>query len=126
MAYAAITYDIKPGFEEEISEIFRGFKRVRSADVTDLAGRQAGRILATAVFIRDDVLVRVIEYEGDLESIIRHMAKQPGVREVEHKLAPYLTRPRDTETTAGFLMTFQRSLLNTVTEFSVRDAPVTS
>jgi hypothetical protein len=126
MPYAAITYDIKPGFEEEVAEIFRGFKRVRSADVPGQAGRQSGRILATAVFIRDDVLVRMIEYEGDLESIIRHMAKQPGVREVERKLAPYLSRPRDTDTVAGFLMTFRRSLLNTVTEFSVRDTPVTA
>ncbi|ALG10902.1 SchA/CurD-like domain-containing protein [Kibdelosporangium phytohabitans] len=123
MAFAAITYDVKPGYEDELSEIFRGFRRVRSADVPDGTGEQAGRILATAVFIRDDTLVRVIEYEGDLDAIARHMAEQPGVQEVERKLAPYLTKPRDTGTPEGFVATFQRSLLKTVTQLSIRDKP---
>jgi hypothetical protein len=120
MPFAAITYDIKPGHEDEIVEVFAGFRRVGSADVPDEDGRQAGRILATALFIRDDLLVRVIEYEGDLKAIARHMATQPGVREVERKLAPYLSRPRDTGTPDGFAATFDRSLLRCVSQMSVR------
>ncbi|TCP56803.1 SchA/CurD like domain-containing protein [Tamaricihabitans halophyticus] len=123
MSFAAITYDIKPGFEEEIVEIFRNFRRVASADVNGGSGVPS-RILSTAVFIRDDTLVRVIEYEGDLLAIARHMAEQPGVHEVEQKLAPYLTKPRDTATPEGFLATFQRSLLRTISQISVRDLPV--
>ncbi|MDH6579764.1 SchA/CurD-like domain-containing protein [Kitasatospora sp. MAP5-34] len=123
MAFAAITYDIKPGFEAELSEIFSGFRRVRSDRVTDSSGQEAGQILATAVFIRDDTLVRVIEYQGDLDAVARHMAAQPGVREVERKLKPYLSRPRDTDTVEGFVATFRRSLLRTVAQISVRDAP---
>ncbi|MDH6129101.1 SchA/CurD-like domain-containing protein [Kitasatospora sp. GP82] len=123
MPFAAITYDIKPGFEAELAEIFGNFRRVKSDQVRDETGEEAGRILATAVFIRNDTLVRVIEYQGDLDAVARHMASQPGVREVERKLKPYLTRPRDTDTVEGFVATFRRSLLRTVAQISVRDIP---
>lgn len=73
------------------------------------------------MFIRDDTLVRVIEYQGDLDAVARHMAGQPGVREVELRLKPYLSRLRDTDTVEGFVATFRRSLLRTVAQISVRD-----
>ncbi|MQY11640.1 hypothetical protein SRB5_17590 [Streptomyces sp. RB5] len=121
MPFAAITYDIKPGFEKEITEIFTGFRRVGSPVVRDATGAQSARILSTAVFIRDATMVRVIEYEGELADIARHMAVQPGVREVEEKLAPYLSRPRATDTVEGFVATFERSLLTCMAQMSVRD-----
>ncbi|MER7751176.1 SchA/CurD-like domain-containing protein [Kitasatospora sp. NPDC097643] len=123
MPFVALTYDIKPGFEAELTEIFANFRRVRSDQVRAEDGGQAGRILSTAVFIRDDTLVRVIEYTGDVQAVARHMAMQPGVREVEAKLKPYLSRPRDTDTVEGFVATFNRSLLRTVAQISVRDVP---
>lgn len=119
MPFAAITYDIEPGHEDAVAEIFSGFRRVRSPSVPGAGGEEAGRILATAVFIRDAVLVRMIEYEGDLEAIATHMANQPGVREVERKLKPYLSRPRDTDTVEGFVRTFTGSLLRTVFQAAV-------
>lgn len=123
MPFAAVTYDIKPGYEQELTELFGDFKRVKSSRVKDRTGQDAGTILATAVFLRDDTLVRVIEYTGDLEAVARHMASQPGVREVEARLKPYLSKPRDTDTVEGFVATFQRSLLNTIAQISVRDLP---
>lgn len=121
MPFAAITYDIEPGYEKELTEIFSGFRRVKQRRVTDEAGETAGTILSTAVFLRDDTLVRVIEYTGDLEAVARHMAAQPGVQEVERRLKPYLSRPRETDTVEGFVATFKRSLLTTVAQISVRD-----
>ncbi|MFE9969556.1 SchA/CurD-like domain-containing protein [Streptomyces hirsutus] len=121
MPFAAITYDIEPGYEKELTEIFGTFRRVPSSRVEDASGGQAGTIVATAVFLRDDTLVRVIEYTGDLEAVARHMAAQPGVQEVERKLKPYLTRPRETDTVEGFVATFRRSLLTTVAQISARD-----
>jgi hypothetical protein len=122
MAFAALTYDVKPGYEKELTEIFNHFRRVPRSTI-ESAGDEAGKteIFATAVFIRDDTLVRVIEYSGDLEAVARHMAMQPGVREVERKLKPYLSKPRDTDTVEGFVATFQRSLLTTVSHISVRE-----
>src|SRR3954469_18529565 len=126
MPFAAITYDIKPGYEKELAEIFGDFKRVRSSSVRDERGESAGAIVATAVFLRDDTLVRVIEYTGDLEAVARHMAAQPGVQEGERKLKPYLTRPRETDTVEGFVATFRRSLLTTVAQISARDVPASA
>lgn len=122
MPFAAITYDIKAGYEKEIGEIFGGFRRVGSPVVKGSDGEETTRILATAVFIRDATMVRVIEYEGELQDVARFMATQPGVQEVERKLAPYLTRPRDTGTPEGFIATFNRSLLTCLTQISSRDA----
>jgi len=119
MPFAAITSDINGGHEDEVAEVFSNFQRPKSAIVPGANGAAAGRILATAVFIRDSLLVRFIEYEGDLEAVARHMATQPGVHEVERKLAPYLRAPRPTGTVEGFVETFKSSLLRCVTQLSV-------
>ncbi|SRR6266498_1357109 len=116
MPFAAITYDIKGGHEDEVAEVFANFRRPASAVVPD--GGADTRIVATAVFIRDSLLVRFIEYEGDLEAVARFMAAQPGVKEVERKLAPYLSKPRNTGTVEGFVETFKSSLLRSVSQLS--------
>lgn len=121
MPIAAITYDIKDGYEHEIAEVFSGFRRVGDPAVRDEQGREVGRILSTALFIKGDTMVRFLEYEGDLEEIARFMGRQPGVREVERKLAPYLSKPRDTGTVEGFVETFKRSTMHCISQLSVRD-----
>jgi len=119
MPFVAITYDIKGGDEDKVAEVFSNFQRPKSAVVPNAAGKDASRILATAVFIRDSLLVRFIEYEGDLDAVARHMAVQPGVQEVERKLKPYLRSPRDTGTVEGFVQTFKSSMLRSITQLSV-------
>jgi hypothetical protein len=123
MPYAAITYDIKGGCEDEVAEVFSNFRRPAGNVVPGADGARAGRILATAVFIRDSTLVRFIEYEGDLDAVIRFMAAQPGVAEVERKLVPYLNKPRDTGTVEGFMKTFHASQLRCITQFAVPRHP---
>lgn len=119
MPFVAVTYDIRGGDEDKVAEVFSNFQRPKSAVVPGTDGRDAGRILATAVFIRDSLLVRFIEYEGDLDAVARHMAVQPGVQEVERKLKPYLRSPRDTSTVEGFVRTFKSSMLRSITQLSV-------
>jgi|SRR5215475_9784096 len=119
MPFAALTYDVKSGHEEELAEVFSGFRRPPSAEVPGDGERPAARILATAVFIRDSTLVRFIEYEGDIDAVARFMANQPGVQEVERRLKPFLRTPRDTGTVEGFVATFKKSMLRSVTQLSV-------
>lgn len=119
MPYTAVTYDIMPGHEAEIAEIFGVFRRVGTSTVPDADGRPAGTILATALFIRDDTMVRVVEYEGDLDAVARFMAVQPGVQEAERKLKPFLRTPRDTGTVEGFVHTFQGSRLRCISQLAV-------
>lgn len=118
MAYAAITYDIKPGFQDEVSRIFGDFKRAGDPVIRDEDGNPVATMQGTAVFMRDDLMVRVIQYEGDLQAVARRMGAAPGVQEVERKLKPYLASPRDTGTVEGFVRTFNDSLLDCVTSLS--------
>ncbi|WP_422733955.1 SchA/CurD-like domain-containing protein [Micromonospora sp. WMMD558] len=118
MPYAAITYRVKPGHEDEIAEIFANFRRVDSPVLRDEDGTEVGELLGTAVFIRDDLMVRVIHYQGDFAAIGRHMAKQQGVHSLESKLAPYLAEQRDTKTTEGFQTYFRNATMRCISQLS--------
>ncbi|MFM9368679.1 SchA/CurD-like domain-containing protein [Streptomyces sp. Da 82-17] len=124
MPYAAITYRIKPGHEDEIADIFAGFQRVDTPEYADADGSAAGRLLGTAVFVRDDMLVRVIHYEGEFAAVGRHMAAQKGVHLLEEKLAPYLAEERDTSTPQAFAAYFRNAVMRRVSELTVDTHPV--
>ncbi|MFB9235114.1 SchA/CurD-like domain-containing protein [Plantactinospora siamensis] len=121
MPYAAITYRIKPGHEDEIAAIFSGFRRVDTPVMRNDDG--AGRLLGTAVFIKDDVLVRVIHYEGEFSAVARHMAAQSGVHTLEEQLAPYLAHQRDTGSAEGFGAYFRDATMRCVSQLSVDTHP---
>jgi hypothetical protein len=123
MPYAAITYNIRPGFDDEIAEIFAGFQRVDTPTMRDAIGTEAGRLLGTGVFIKDGVLVRVIHYEGDFEAVADHMAKQKGVHLIEEKLAPYLVEQRDTSSPEAFRAYFRNALMRSIAQLSVDTHP---
>ncbi|HEV2372375.1 MAG TPA: SchA/CurD-like domain-containing protein [Streptosporangiaceae bacterium] len=118
MPYAAITYNIKPGFEDEIAEVFARFQRVTSPVLKDEAGREVGKLKGTGVFIRDGVLVRFIDYDGEIEDVGRHMSEHPGVHSIEEALKPYLSEPRDTATPERFRAYFAKSLMRCIQQFS--------
>ncbi|GLY75510.1 SchA/CurD-like domain-containing protein [Actinoallomurus iriomotensis] len=125
MPYAAITYDVQPGHEDEIAEIFAGFRRVDTPELRDESGRPSGRLLGTAVFIKDDLMVRIIHYEGDLADVARHMSRQSGVHALEEKLAPYLKRRRDTGTEEAFGAYFRNATMRCISQLSVETHPAT-
>ncbi|MFA1548309.1 SchA/CurD-like domain-containing protein [Actinomadura chokoriensis] len=126
MPYAAITYRVKPGSEDELAEVFAGFKRVDTPDMTDENGETAGRLLGTAVFVKDDVMVRFIHYEGDFIAIARHMAAQQGVHNLEEKLGPYLTHRRPAASPEEFKENFRNALMRCISELSVDTHPAGS
>lgn len=123
MPYAAITYDVKPGHEDAIAGIFASFTRVKSPVLHDEQGAESGRLLGTAVFIRDDLMVRVIHYEGDLADVSRHMADQPGVHALEAKLAPYLAVPRDNRGQEKFGRYFRAATMRCISQLCVDTLP---
>jgi hypothetical protein len=126
MPYAAITYRVKPGFEDEIAEIFGGFQRVNTPNFAGDNGAQAGRLLGTAVFIKDDVVVRVIHYEGDFSAIGKHMAQQKGVHLIEEALKPYLVERESATSEADFRSHFTNATMRCISELSVDTHPVGS
>ncbi|MDF4249986.1 SchA/CurD-like domain-containing protein [Streptomyces sp. WMMB303] len=126
MPYAAITYRVKPGYEDEIAEIFAHFKRVDTPDLAGDDGQAAGRLLGTGVFIKDDVMVRVIHYEGDFAAVGAHMARQKGVHVLEEKLQPYLAEPRDTASPEAFAAYFRDATMRSVAQLTVDTHPAGS
>lgn len=118
MPFAAITYRVKPGHEDEIAEIFAGFERVDTPVMRDEHEGEAGRLLGTAVFIKDDVMVRVIHYEGEFRAVAAHMARQRGVHLIEEKLAPYLAEQRDTSTPEAFGAYFRDAVMRCISQLS--------
>jgi hypothetical protein len=123
MPFAAITYRVKPGHDDEIARIFAQFQRVDTPDLPGDGGERAGRLLGTAVFVKDDVMVRVIHYEGDFAAVGKHMARQRGVHVLEERLAPYLAERRDTADPEGFARYFRDATMRCVSQLSVATHP---
>ncbi|MEV0092395.1 SchA/CurD-like domain-containing protein [Streptomyces sp. NPDC050738] len=123
MPYAAITYRVKPGHEDEIAEIFDGFQRVSTPEFTGDGEQVAGRLLGTTVFIKDEFLVRVIHYEGDFAAVGKHMAAQKGVHLLEGRLAPFLQEQRDTSSPQAFGAYFRDATMRKIAELTVDTHP---
>lgn len=123
MPYAAIRYDVIPGHEDEIAEIFSNFRRVSTPVMTNEQGEEVGRLLGSAVFIKDEVVIRVIHYEGDLSAVGRHMGQQPGVHDLEGRLAPYLKTKRDTSSPEKFAQHFRNSHMRCIAQLTKENYP---
>lgn len=118
MPYAAISYRVKPGHEAEIAEIFADFQRMADPTLTHDDGSAAGRLRGTAVFVQDDLVVRVIHYEGDFAEVGKKVGQSTGTHLIEQKLAPYLAEPRDTSTPEAFAAYFRAALMRCVSHLS--------
>ncbi|MQS10431.1 SchA/CurD-like domain-containing protein, partial [Streptomyces alkaliphilus] len=126
MPLDAITYRVRPGHEDRLGEIFspHTFRRVDSPVIRDADGETLGMLLGTGVFVRDDVLVRVIHHDGvPADRIAEHMSVQEGVHEAERALEPFLAEERDTTTPEGFREHFHRSLMTVLEQDSPDDRP---
>ncbi|WP_020673777.1 SchA/CurD-like domain-containing protein [Amycolatopsis nigrescens] len=123
MPYAAITYNVKPGFEDEIEEVFSNFKRVSTPIIRNADGEVTGQLLGSAVFIKDAFMVRFIHYEGSIAEVGRHMASQGGVHELESKLQPYLAEERDTQSPDKFQKHFRSSIMRSIAQLTPENYP---
>ncbi|MBA3365946.1 MAG: hypothetical protein H0U03_09205 [Actinobacteria bacterium] len=106
--YWAVMWNVRLGTEQAVEELFENYGRpdpvVRGED-----GSEQGRLLSTQVFMKDNTVVRVMEFEGDRRAIFGHLQRQPIVRELESKLDDYLETPRDMSTPEGAQKFFRES-----------------
>jgi hypothetical protein len=96
----ALMWDIKPGSEEAVTELFANYGRPDPI-VKDEDGNEKGKLLATHVFLKGQTVVRVIEVEGSIIDVAPHMARQPAIVELEAKLDEHIATPRDMSTAEG-------------------------
>ncbi|MFI8520744.1 SchA/CurD-like domain-containing protein [Streptomyces sp. NPDC085481] len=126
MPLDAITYRVRPGHEDELTEVFspHNFTRVDSPVIKDDAGDTVGMLLGTGLFVQGDTMVRVIHHDGvSAARVARHMSVQKGVHEAERAILPFLAEPRDTETPEGFRQHFHRSLMTVLEQHSPDERP---
>ncbi|MEV5545224.1 SchA/CurD-like domain-containing protein [Streptomyces sp. NPDC052309] len=85
----ALTFTVRPGSEAEVAEILAHYAspEPRVDDAT--------RLLRTSLFLHGNRIVRAVEVRGDLQTALRHVARQPEVRAVEEALNPHLEQERD-------------------------------
>jgi hypothetical protein len=107
--FAAMMWKVKPGNEERLAELFANYARPDSFVMHNEQGAEVGKVLATVVFFKEDTIVRVIQFDGDISDVMRHMGRQKGVRDLEDAVDPYLVVPRDLTTQHGFREFFEAS-----------------
>lgn len=113
--WMALYFGLRPGTEDEVAELFAS-SGVPNHDVTDDDGVVVGKLLRTLVFVGKEKAVRVIEIDGDLAAVSKHMSRQAEVIELEAKLEPFLSTPRDMVTPEGAMKFFADAGMRCVLE----------
>jgi hypothetical protein len=111
--FLALSFDIKPGHEAEVARLFEESGRPDHT-VVDEHGTVKGALLCTNVFMKDQTVIRVIEFEGDFLDVGRHMSQQTEVQALEAALDEHLVEPRDMVTREGAARFFASAAMKTV------------
>jgi SchA/CurD like domain len=104
----ALTFPVRPGTEPEVQRILSGYPRPQT-EIGDGA-----RLLGTAVFLWGPRVVRMMDVEGPLPLVMRHLAMQPAIRATEEALNPLLAEPRDLSDPGAAAAFFQRAMMRRV------------
>lgn len=110
----ALMWQIKPGSEEEVESLFKNSGRPEHV-ILDEDGKEKGKLLGTYVLMKDNWVVRVIEFDGEFMDVAVHMREQQEVADLERQLDDHLLEPRDMTTPEGardfFMKTSMRCVL---------------
>lgn len=113
MTWHALHYPIRNGSEDVVKDLFRTSGRPNFT-VRDDDGQQVGQLLGTMAFVGPGKAIRVIEVEGPLPLVARHMGRQAEVRAFEDQLDGHLTVARDMRSPDGAREFFRHAGLRTV------------
>jgi len=105
----ALTFPVRPGTEPDVQRILSGYPRPQT-EIGDGA-----RLLGTTVFMWGARVIRMMDVEGPLPLVMRHLAAQPAIRATEEALNPLLAEPRDLSDPRAAAAFFQRAMMRQVT-----------
>ncbi|WCN03251.1 SchA/CurD-like domain-containing protein [Streptomyces sp. M92] len=111
----ALTFTVKQGGEEEVARLLAGYT------APEARVDESGRLLRTSVFLHGTRVVRAVEVRGDLQTALRHVARQPAVRAVEESLNPYLEQERDLRDPRAARRFFTRAAMPAVHHVAYRE-----
>jgi hypothetical protein len=104
----ALTFPVRPGTETEVQQILSAYPRPQT-EIGDGA-----RLLGTTVFLWGPRVVRMMDVEGPLPLVMRHLATQPAIRATEEALNPLLAEPRDLNDPGAAAAFFQRAMMRRI------------
>jgi len=110
MQRVAITFRVRPGTEEIVKDLLSNYPPPEH--VAD----DGTRLVSTSVFMKDGRVVRMMEIDGELIGLIKHISQQPSIQQVERELDKYVVDEdrRDFNSPGGARAFFQRALMETV------------
>nr|WP_198151817.1 TcmI family type II polyketide cyclase [Kibdelosporangium sp. MJ126-NF4]CEL19952.1 WhiE I protein of unknown function [Kibdelosporangium sp. MJ126-NF4]CTQ97176.1 WhiE I protein of unknown function [Kibdelosporangium sp. MJ126-NF4] len=117
----AVTFRVRPGTEEAVAELLATY------DSPNLRVDDDTRLVSTSVFMHGTTIVRMLEIEGDLIKVMRHLSQEPTIQHVETELHKYLVEEdkRDMSDPEGARKFFAKAMMRTVvTRWSPDDVRV--
>jgi hypothetical protein len=105
----ALGFTVKPGTEDEVAQILSSYDRPIPYVDEDT------KLMSTTIFMQGNLVVRILDIEGDLAKAMRHLSQQPAIQEVEEKLTPFIEIPRDMSTPEGAAAFFMSAMMKRVT-----------
>ena len=105
----AVAFTVKPGSEQQVADILSNYGR----PVTEID--EDTRLLGTTVFMQGTLVVRVLDIEGALPTVMQHLAAQPEIQDAERQLTPYLEQERDMSSPEGARAFFINAMMQQVT-----------
>lgn len=110
----ALYWTVKPGTEDQVRELFKNYGRPDPV-VKDAEGNETGGLLVSSqVFMKGNIIIRVMEVEGSLPEAAAHLGRQPAIQELETQLDEYLEEPRDMSNPEGAREFFMRTIMETL------------
>lgn len=106
----ALIWTVKPGSEQTVEDLFSNYGRPDPV-VRDQNGNVVGQLISTQVFMKDNMIVRVLEVEGDMRAVAAHLGQQPAIRNLEEQLDQYLEKPRNMSTPEGAAKFFRETMM---------------
>lgn len=105
----ALTFEIRPTTEAAVDEILSNYPRpsTRVSDETTM--------IATSVFRWRTRIVRVMDIDGDIGQVARHLVAEPAIQLTERALNPYLAAPRDLDDPAAVGRFFRLAAMEQIT-----------
>lgn len=104
----ALTFPVRPGTEQQARQVLSDYPR----PATEIDG--GARLLGTSVFFWRNHVMRVMDVDGPLPLVQRHLAAQPAIRRTEAALNPLLLEPRDLDDPAAARAFFGRAMMTRV------------
>jgi hypothetical protein len=100
MAHYALIWNVKPGSEDRVREIFANYEAPDPV-VKDEDGNVEGQLISTQVFLKGNTVVRVMEVEGAFPKVAAHLGRQPSIQKIEAALDEIIENPRDMSNPQG-------------------------